>query len=261
MRPARWTLCLLLLLAIGSTWAQPLPPEIESALERARLPSDAVVLLVAPADGRGPPRLSYRADVPVNPASIAKLATTIAGLDLLGPAFTWRTPIYLGGPVQGGTLQGDLYIKGSGDPKLVAEQLWLLLRRVQGLGIRFIAGDIVLDRSAFETAASDPGAFDGEPQRPYNAAPDALLVNFKSMVLTFTPVAGQVRVHAEPPLAGVRVPLTVPARGGACNDWRAGLLADFADPAQIRFAGSYPLACGERAWPVAAADPAGFAAR
>lgn len=259
MRLTRLTVSFLLLLCAATARAQGLPPQVDAALARAQLPRDAVTMLVAPADGSGPVRLSYRDDVPVNPASIGKLATTIAALDLLGPAFTWHTPVYFGGPVRGGTLEGDLYIKGSGDPKLDAEQLWLLLRRVQALGVRFIAGDIVLDRSAFEVGASDPGAFDGEPLRPYNAAPDALLVNFKSLVLTFTPLGGQVRIEAEPPLAGVRIPAAVPAARGACNDWRAGLQADFSDPARIRFAGTYPLACGERVWPLAAADPAAFA--
>ena len=98
--------------------AQPLPPEIEAALARAKLPRDAVTLAVADAEGRLPPRLWHRADTPVNPASIAKLATTFAALELLGPAWTWTTPVYVDGPVQGGTLQGNLYLKGQGDPRL-----------------------------------------------------------------------------------------------------------------------------------------------
>jgi len=249
------------LLATLSAWAQGLPKPVEAALARAHLPLDAVTLLVVPADGKGPARLSHRAGVPVNPASIAKLATTMAGLDLLGPAFTWTTSIYVDGPVRDGVLQGNLYIKGGGDPKLVVERLWLLLRRVQGLGIRSIEGDIVLDRSAFEQAHADPAAFDGEPLRPYNAAPDALLVNFKSLVLTFTPMGDVARVHVEPSLADFQVPATVPLGGGECGDWRGALRADFSDPARIRFGGVYPLACGEREWPLAAPDPAGFAAR
>jgi hypothetical protein len=64
-----------------------------------------------------------------------------------------------------------VYIQGQGDPKLVLERLWLLLRRLQGMGIRSITGDIVLDRSAFEVPDTDPANFDGEPLRPYNAAP------------------------------------------------------------------------------------------
>jgi serine-type D-Ala-D-Ala carboxypeptidase/endopeptidase (penicillin-binding protein 4) len=261
MSSARRVIAALLALVLLPVAAEGLPPAVDEALARAHLSADAVTMLVVPADGQGPVRLSHRSTVPVNPASIAKLATTIAGLDILGPAFTWRTPVFVDGPVRDGTLQGNLYVKGSGDPKLVVERLWLLLRRVRSLGIDAIAGDIVLDRSAFEPVAPDPAAFDGEPLRPYNAAPDALLVNFKSVVLTFTPLGQQARVTIEPPVAGLRVPAAVPLAGGECNDWRSALKADFSDPARIRLSGAYPLACGERAWPVAAADPAAFGAR
>jgi D-alanyl-D-alanine carboxypeptidase/D-alanyl-D-alanine-endopeptidase (penicillin-binding protein 4) len=253
--------CWLLAFSGGASLAQGLPPEVEAALTRAKLPRDALSIWVAQADGGAPPRLSHRADVPVNPASIAKLATTFAGLELLGPAFTWSTPVYVEGNVQGGTLRGNLYIKGQGDPKLVAERLWLLLRRVHGLGIRSIAGDIVLDRSAFDAPPTDPGAFDGEPLRPYNAAPDALLLNFKALVMTFTPQGGQAQVHVEPAMAGVQWPATVALSTGDCADWRGALKADFSDPLRIRFAGAYPIACAERTWSVAYADPRSYSAR
>jgi D-alanyl-D-alanine carboxypeptidase/D-alanyl-D-alanine-endopeptidase (penicillin-binding protein 4) len=242
-------------------FGQGLPPEVDAALSKARIPPDAITIVVADAEGKAPARLSHRADVPVNPASIAKLVTTFAALDLLGPAFSWSTPVYLEGSVRDGTLQGNLYIRGEGDPKLVVERLWLLLRRVQGLGIRTIAGDIVLDHSAFETVPPAPGAFDGEPLRPYNAAPDALLLNFKAVVMTFTPQGREAALHLEPPLAGVQWPTSVPLTGGPCNDWRGALKADFSDPSRVRFAGGYPAACGEQAWPLAYVDPPGYAAR
>ena len=84
--------------------------------------------------------------------------------------------MYLEGVVRDGVLQGNLYLRGQGDPRLGVEKLWQLMRRVQGLGIQRIEGDIVLDRSAFEVPWRDPGSFDGEPLRPYNATPDALLM-------------------------------------------------------------------------------------
>jgi serine-type D-Ala-D-Ala carboxypeptidase/endopeptidase (penicillin-binding protein 4) len=127
--------------------------------------------------------------------------------------------------------------------------------------VRSITGDIVLDRSAFEPLPIDPGAFDGEPLRPYNAAPDALLLNFRSLVMTFTPLGTQAQVLVEPPLAGVSVPASVPLAPGACGDWRGGLKADFSDPLRIRFAGAYPATCGERIWPVAYSDPASHGPR
>jgi len=252
--------------AAWSAWAQPLPPEVDAALARARIPRDAISVLVADVDGAGAaraPRLAHRADVPVNPASVMKLVTTFAALDLLGPAFAWSTPVYVDGPVHNGTLQGNLYVRGQGDPKLVAERLWLLMRRVQGLGIQQIAGDIVLDRAAFEPPREAPGAFDGEPLRPYNAGADALLLNYKSIVMTFVPdrAAGVAALHVEPVLAGVQIPATVPLALVECGDWRGALKADFSDATRVRFFGGYPATCGERHWPVAYADPRSYAAR
>ena len=240
-----------------------LPAAVSAALARAKVPPDAVTLLVVDAEGRQPPRLSHRAQVPFNPASVMKLVTTYAALDLLGPAYTWRTPVWVDGRTRGDTLHGNLVLQGQGDPKLVAERLWLLLRRVQGLGISKIAGDIVLDRSAFAPQPADPAGFDGEPLRPYNATPEALLINYKSVVITLVPDpdSAQARVHFEPPLAGVQVQTSVPLMGGPCNDYRATLKADFADPARIRFLGGYPVSCGEKVWPVAYADPSSYAAR
>jgi D-alanyl-D-alanine carboxypeptidase/D-alanyl-D-alanine-endopeptidase (penicillin-binding protein 4) len=251
----------LALMAALACHAQVLPSEVDAALSRAKLPRDAVTMLVVDAEGKAPPRLSHRADVTVNPASVAKLTTTFAALELLGPAYVWRTPVFVDGPIENGTLQGNLYLKGQGDPKLVAERLWLLMRRVQGLGIRAIAGDIVLDHTAFEVPPQDPGAFDGEPLRPYNASPDALLVNFKSVLMTFTPAGSRALVHVEPPLAGVHFPADVPVLRSGCGDWRGALQADFSDRARVRFAGAYGAACGERNWPVAYVDPASYAVR
>ncbi|MBX3585667.1 MAG: D-alanyl-D-alanine carboxypeptidase/D-alanyl-D-alanine-endopeptidase [Ramlibacter sp.] len=262
----RLTHCLAAALAILATapvQAKGLPPGVEAALARAKIPADAVTLLVADADGKAPPRLSHRTEVAFNPASVMKLVTTYAALDQLGPAFAWHTPVYVDGPVRDGVLTGNLYVRGQGDPTLVVERLWLLLRRVQGLGIRQIAGDIVLDHGAFDVAPQDPGRFDGEPLRPYNAAPDALLLNYKSVVMTFVPDRGNASaaVHVEPPLSGVQFPPSVATAPGECADWRGALKADFANPSRVRFAGAYPAACGERVWPLAFADPASYAAR
>ncbi len=247
---------------LGAT-AQSLPPEVEAALQRANIARDAVSILVTDIQGRASPRLSHRAAVLVNPASVMKLVTTYSALDLLGPTFAWSTPVYVEGALRDGVLTGNVYIKGQGDPKLVAERLWLLIRRLQGLGIKTIQGDIVLDRSAFETVEVDPASFDGDPLRPYNAAPDALLINFKSLVLTFVPDRANnvAQVQAEPPLAGVQIPASVPLSNTPCNDYRSALKAEFSDPAQIRFLGNYPASCGERVWPFAYADPKSFAIR
>jgi D-alanyl-D-alanine carboxypeptidase/D-alanyl-D-alanine-endopeptidase (penicillin-binding protein 4) len=233
--------------------------EVDSALARAKLPAEALVALVQEV-GASRPRLAWQADQAVNPASVTKLVTTYAALELLGPAWTWNTPVWLQGSVANGVLQGDLVIKGSGDPKLVLERIWLLLRRVQQLGVREIRGDIVLDRSGFIVPEQSPADFDGEPLRPYNVRADALLLNYRSVLLTFTPDAarGTAQVSADPPLDGVAIDSALPLSTGPCEDWRGGLKPEFADPSRIRFGGPFPSACGEKVWPIAYAEPASY---
>lgn len=267
---AATTLCALLLAPLassGSAHAQStaLPAAVEAALQRARIPREALSIYVAPVQPRQAPRLNWQGQVPMNPASVMKLVTTYAALEQLSPAYVWRTPLYLDGVMQQGSFRGTVYIQGSGDPKLVSERLWLLLARLRGLGVQRIDGDIVIDRSAFALEPHDPAAFDGEPYRPYNAGPDALLINYKSQVLGFVPdpANGVARIHYELPLAGVSSPTTVPLApaGTACGDWRGQLQASWADPQRIQFNGRYPASCGDKNWPVALADPQGFALR
>jgi D-alanyl-D-alanine carboxypeptidase/D-alanyl-D-alanine-endopeptidase (penicillin-binding protein 4) len=251
--------CLAALLLFGMATgpaAARLPGEFYSALDRAKVPADAVVVLVQEV-GSQRTRLAWRTDAAVNPASLTKLLTTQAALELLGPAWTWSTPVWLDGTVRDGVLEGNLVIKGSGDPKLVPERLWLLLRRVQQLGVREIRGDIVLDRSAFAVPEQSPADFDGEALRTYNVRADALLLAYRSVLIGFTPdpARGVAWVSVDPPLAGVAVEPSVPLSATPCIDWRAELKADFADPARLRLAGSFPAACGERTWPIAYAEP------
>ncbi|MEO8156041.1 MAG: D-alanyl-D-alanine carboxypeptidase, partial [Rhizobacter sp.] len=258
----RRLLALALLASAAQASAGPLPPDVEAALQRANVPRESLVTVVQEI-GAPAPRLAWQPLLPVNPASVMKLLTTTAALELLGPAWSWTTPVWLQGTTLNGVLDGNLVIKGTGDPKLVQERLWLLLRRVQQLGVREIRGDIVLDRSAFVVPEQSPSDFDGEPLRPYNVRADALLLNYKSVLLTFTPdtARGIAIVSAEPPLAGVRIDQSVRLSYGPCDDWRDALRADFSDPLHIRFGGRYAVSCTEKQWPVAYSDPKSYNAR
>jgi serine-type D-Ala-D-Ala carboxypeptidase/endopeptidase (penicillin-binding protein 4) len=149
----------------------------------------------------------------------------------------------------------------------VTERLWLLLQQVQASGIRHVQGDVVLDRSAYADTDNDPSAFDGEPLKPYNAAADALLINFQSQLFRFVPdeTLGVVHLSLQPPLAGVELPAQLPLKPSPantpCGDWRTQLQADFSQPLRPVFRGSYPSGCGERWWPIAHGEPAQFALR
>lgn len=243
--------------------AQGLPAEVDAALKRAKLPTGALSAVVQEV-GNGPTLLAWNEQPPVNPASLFKLVTTFAALDQLGPAWSWSTPVYLTGPLRDGVLDGSVVIQGRGDPKLVHERVWLLLRRLQQqAGVKEIRGDIVLDHSAFALPERAPGDFDGEPYKPQNVQPDALLLNYKAVSFSFVPepAEGVARVVAEPVLSGIQVDSTVPLTNGPCDDWRNALKAQLTDPLKVRFAGAYPAACGERTWPLASADPQAYGVR
>lgn len=252
LRPLISSFALAFLLAARLAGAQSLPPAVELALKRAHIPLSGVAAYVSDVDGARP-LLAHNAALAMNPASTIKLLTTYAALELLGPSYTWKTEAYAGGKLQGDVLQGDLILKGYGDPKLTLENFWLLLRKLRALGVREIRGDLVQDRSYFEPAAYDPAKFDDEPLRAYNVGPDALLLNFKAVRFQFVPDAesATVTVIAEPRPAGLAFAAAVRATGGACGDWRAGIKANFESngaSAKASFAGSMPAACGARYW-------------
>jgi D-alanyl-D-alanine carboxypeptidase/D-alanyl-D-alanine-endopeptidase (penicillin-binding protein 4) len=185
--------------------------------------------------------------------------TTFAALELLGPDYRWKTEAYADGPLAAGVLDGNLVLKGYGDPKITIEQVQSFVAALRATGLATIRGDLVLDRSYFTPPPHDPSAFDAEPLKPYNVGPDALLVNFKSVRFVFAPNAtgDAVEVRTEPALAGVAVRGAPRLVGGECTDWRSSLSASFvnaADHAQANFGGRYPAACGERDWYVALLD-------
>jgi D-alanyl-D-alanine carboxypeptidase/D-alanyl-D-alanine-endopeptidase (penicillin-binding protein 4) len=246
--------------AAQSTVPPVLPDRVAAELQAARVPLSALAISVVPLAGSGV-TMAINEHQMMNPASTMKIATTLAGLELLGPQYTWRTEALATASLKQGVLEGDLFLRGSGDPRLVVEDLWLLVQRVRGSGVREIRGDLVLDRSAFEAMAHDPAAFDGEALRPYNAGPDALLLNYKAVSFHFVPDpdSKQVRVYALPALAGMVVPSTLRAVEGPCNDWRARLGSDFSDPLRPQFRGAFPLSCGDRVWHVNLLTPVQYA--
>ena len=235
-----------------------LPPAIARAFLDEGIPLTAVGVYVREI-GASRPVLSHQANQAMNPASTMKLLTTFAALELLGPDYRWKTEAYADGQITGATLDGNLLLKGYGDPKITIEQFQALIAALRATGLSTIRGDLVLDRSYFAPAPHDPAAFDAEPLKPYNVGPDALLVNFKSVRFAFAPNAADnaVAVSVEPPLASVMLHGAPKLTSGECNDWRSGLGATFvnhAETAGADFSGLYPAACGEHEWYVALLD-------
>jgi D-alanyl-D-alanine carboxypeptidase/D-alanyl-D-alanine-endopeptidase (penicillin-binding protein 4) len=204
-----------------------------------------VAVVVQPVDGAAP-ILEHNGDAPMNPASVMKLVTTYAALEILGPGATWQTGAWADAEPDGqGVLRGNLYLKGSGDPDLTLERFWLLLRQLRGKGVRTIAGDLVLDHSLFHLPPRDPAAFDQRPLRAYNVAPDALMVDFFTLRLTFQPEDDGIRFINDTPNDNAAVSVRLVPSKGRCDGWRDRLDLRWA-AGRLEIDGSYPVSCGEK---------------
>jgi serine-type D-Ala-D-Ala carboxypeptidase/endopeptidase (penicillin-binding protein 4) len=249
-----------LLLAFAACTAHAaLPTGVARAFTANGIPLSGVSVVVREA-GQPSPLFTHDPDRPVNPASVMKIVTTYAALELLGRDYRWKTEAYLDGKLDAdGTLRGNLVLKGYGDPKITIEQWQAFMADLRAKGLARVTGDLVLDRSWFKLPEHDPAAFDAEPLKPYNVGPDALLVNFKSVRFAFAPDAARnaVAVRADPPLPDVALDAVPQLAGGDCGDWRAALAANYVNhgaSASAAFPGRYPQSCGERDWYVALLD-------
>ncbi len=218
---------------------------VTAAFAQAGVPLDALAIDVRAADGGGA-LFALNNERPLQPASVMKLLPTQAALELLGPAHRWVTRIHANGPIVDGVLDGDLVIEGGGDPQFAHHHLWRLLTRVRALGLREVRGRLLVDRSLFAPVAYDAAAFDGQPERAYNAAPDALLLNAHALALRITPVAAGAPaiVSSEPSLDGFALEPAVVSDEPCTAPYRQLLPAP--DGERLRFLGRYPLACGAR---------------
>ena len=231
-----------------------MPKDVTNALRTAGVPLSSVSVVVQDV-GASRPALTMNAHQPVNPASVMKLVTTYAALELLGPAYRWKTEAWLDG--------NELILKGYGDPKLTYESFWMLLRNLRGRGLREIRGDVILDRSHFAPVPDVP--FDNEIYRPYNVVPDALLVNFKSLRFSFVPEDGRVRLFIEPALPGLEIANSLRLADGPCPEGRAfreliGASFESKPRPRATFTGMYPLQCGEKDFNVALHAPEDYVA-
>ena len=252
---------LALALLPAAVLARDIPASVAGALTRAAVPQSAVAIVVEPVGG-GPALLSHRAAEPVNPASVMKLVTSYAALDLLGPAFTFHTDVFLDGTLASGVLDGNLVIRGGGDPKLTYERLWQLAHQLHARGLREVRGDVVIDRGYFAPVRHDPALFDKDPRRAYNVGPDAFLVNFHALDFAFIPDGDGVRVSADPDLPNVEIASRIRLTPEPCGWWPGGIQPEFTEDgliATVVFSGSFPASCGEKHRALSVFDGARFA--
>jgi len=156
------------------------------------LVGDGTVMLRSPS---GEELLSINPDKPMVPASVLKIPLALVAINVLGEDFRFETHFYRND-------EGDLLIRGLGDPFLVSEEIEVIAETLAQNGLSQVRR-VVMDDSAFEPAPDLPiesGALD-----PYAARNSALAVNFNTVNLAWT-LSGELR-SGEP-----QTPLTPVAR-------------------------------------------------
>lgn len=149
-------------------------PEAASLIEEARL-GGAVGFVVA--DARTGEVLEQReGGLRQPPASVAKAITALYALDRLGPDYRFATRVLATGPVQGGIVQGDLVLAGTGDPTLSTDTLGDLAAQLKAAGVRGVTGRYLAYAGALPVVTAI------DPEQPdhvgYNPAISGLNLNY-----------------------------------------------------------------------------------
>ena len=236
-----------------------IPQAVATSLERNQIPKDAVSISVMEIESARPGKhlakniLNWRSTEAMNPASTMKLLTTLAGLDILGPQYRWRTNIYTDGAIRQGTLKGNLYLQGTGDPKLIPEELAKLMKSLQALGIQKIDGNLLFDRSAYAPNVMEHNTIDGEALRAYNVPPDPLLYAFRtlSFQLGKSRTADFIDIAYTPALSQLKIDNQMQLVDRPCDNWKSNIRFNL-DPEGTtktdqllvaQFSGAFPSTC------------------
>ena len=254
-------LIFLLLILIELDAHAELPVVVTTALKEAGISQQSVAVYVQAVEGNSA-IVSHNADKSMNPASVMKLVTTAAALELLTPAYRWKTEIYRDGNIVNGELQGNLIIKGYGDPSFKAQDFWRILMTLKQAGINEIKGDLIIDKSYFAKRVGDRHTFDDETWRAYNAEPSAFLVNGRNTSFKFNATKTVVNVNQEFELPEIKIVNNMKLDQGACGDWRSHLgynVKQNSNDATVTFTGTFSPDCDERYFELSVFDDEKYA--
>ena len=259
----------LFLYALTSYGHSSFPDVVEHLIKKSSIPKESISISVQKISRGNLPTSKYVAseildwqeNKPMNPASTMKLVTSLAAMEMLGPQYRWKTDLFTNGQMQGDTLKGDLLLKGSGDPKLIPEEISKLFSNLKALGIKKISGDLIFDRTAYEKPQKESSFSDGETQRSYNASPDALLFAFNSLSFQFLPNSDNdlVVIKQTPRLADLKIDNNLKVIANPfCVDWKKDIQMSLEKQPNgswlATFNGAYPSGCKNATWNIVASD-------
>ncbi len=226
-----------------------LTDSLTALMKKRKIPEDDLSVYIADVNA-DKPMLSHNIDVLRSPASTIKLLTTYAALKQLGPNFTWATEAWARGEISDGVLNGDLILKGGGDPFLVYERYWKFVNELRDRGLKRITGDVIIDNSHYRLPKHDRSAFDGQSFRVYNAGVSPLMFNFQATRILLSPPADKdstdVEVTLHPSSALIKVDNRVKLVKGRCKRRHGRPKLSWESENQLVVSGQFSRACKPR---------------
>lgn len=225
-------------------------------LEEAKVGIDVVDLQT------GRSLYSRGAELPLNPASNQKLVTTAAALLQLGPDHRYGTVLYSDeGTLRGPLIKGSVFLRGSGDPSLVTEDLMAIAAELRIRGIRRITGGVIVDATAFDRDEFPPGFDQKDEMASYRAPSGALSVNFNTFVIRAQPgaaVGSPAQAGIDPPVPSIELVNEATTAKGHAQKLFAEVVHD-KGKVKVRLWGTIGLEAtsGDYRYPVA--DPSRYA--
>ena len=168
---------------------------------------------------------AHRADEEYIPASVMKILTAAIAYRTLGPDYRFRTDVYTDGSIDNGVLKGNLYIKGTGDPTLVAEKLWKVIHDLKTSGISEIKGQVIYDDSHFDGPSLIPGwtkEADLQSGPAYFPTLSSMSVNFNTVAIMVRPgarIGDDAIVNLEYPVPFVEIQADVKTIASGSKPW------------------------------------------
>jgi D-alanyl-D-alanine carboxypeptidase/D-alanyl-D-alanine-endopeptidase (penicillin-binding protein 4) len=220
-------------LGMNAVAAPALPAEVLAAMRDSGVPARHFGFYAQPVDatstGDSVAIASMNAEQPFLLASTTKVVTSLAALDLLGPAHPWPLSAFTTAPVQGGQLKGDLVIVGRRHA-ISADELRRWFVQMHAEGLTAVNGNIVLDGvllmsshdPAIGNAALASGTFEPPPPTAAGWSEPARQFNAGTMLLSIEAGSGdRARITLVPQPLGVQVVNDVMMASGPCDAWAA----------------------------------------
>lgn len=224
--------------------------EIDKAL-KAKCLDDSQTSVSVVALPAGEVIYAYNTLKPLLPASVMKIFTTAAALYYLGPEYRFKTEFLYQGEQKHDLIQGDLIIRGGGDPRLSTEHFWHIANQIKKSGINKITGNLVIDTHFFDQHHLAPGWYEEErTQRPYDAKLGPLSLNFNSIAIHIQPgsyVGDTLKAWLDPAPAYIHLHNDTgrTTRRGRTTVW-AHRSEEFLDQVEMWIRGKLPISVKEK---------------